>query len=135
MTSEVFHLRRGGAYLAEVGAGLALALRSSKSRLSVVAVARHRRSGMLFGDLRAIIFGPLLPPRQRELSNAPCQELNRAEIQNVISNHGHNSGLMETIQELFTMFGRCQAYVECYDRGRKGYQCEPLSTAYRWLCP
>jgi len=82
------------------GSCLAVPLLSSKGAVSLVAVARQKKSGMMFTSSDEIILEALSRVSQGALSNAQSHERNIAEIQRALNNHKYYTALLAVAQEL-----------------------------------
>lgn len=82
------------------GALIAVPLLTSKGQVSLVAVARQKRNGMMFTDSDEIILEALSRVSQGALSNAQSHERNIAEIQKALNNHKYYTALLAVAQEL-----------------------------------
>lgn len=82
------------------GSCLAVPLLSSKGVVSLVAVARQKKSGMMFTASDEIILEALSRVSQSALSNAQSHERNIAEIQKALNNHKYYTALLAVAQEL-----------------------------------
>lgn len=79
---------------------IAVPLLSSKGAVLLVAVARQKKSGMMFTESDEIILEALSRVSQGALSNAQSHERNIAEIQNALNNHKYYTALLTVAQEL-----------------------------------
>ena len=82
------------------GAVIAVPLLSSKGVVSLIAVARQKRNGMMFTDSDEIILEALSRVSQGALTNARSHERNIAEIQKAMNNHKYYTALLAVAQEL-----------------------------------
>ncbi|OHS99654.1 GAF domain containing protein [Tritrichomonas foetus] len=82
------------------GSLLAVPLVSSKGIVTLVAVARQKRSGMMFTSSDEIILEALSRVSSGALSNAQSHERNIAEIKKALSNHKYYTALLAVAQEL-----------------------------------
>ncbi|OHT12549.1 GAF domain containing protein [Tritrichomonas foetus] len=82
------------------GAVIAVPLLSSKGAVSLIAVARQKRNGMMFTDSDEIILEALSRVSQGALTNAQSHERNIAEIQKALNNHKYYTALLAVAQEL-----------------------------------
>ena len=82
------------------GSLLAVPLVSSKGVVSLVAVARQKRSGMMFTSSDEVILEALSRVSSGVLSNAQSHERNIAEIKKALSNHKYYTALLAVAQEL-----------------------------------
>lgn len=82
------------------GSLLAVPLVSSKGVVSLVAVARQKRSGMMFTSSDEVILEALSRVSSGVLQNAQSHERNIAEIKKALSNHKYYTALLAVAQEL-----------------------------------
>ena len=82
------------------GSLLAIPLVSSKGVVTLVAVARQKRSGMMFTSSDEIILEALSRVSSGALSNAQSHERNISEIKKALSNHKYYTALLAVAQEL-----------------------------------
>ncbi|KAK8844896.1 hypothetical protein M9Y10_021067 [Tritrichomonas musculus] len=79
---------------------IAVPLLSNKGVVLLVAVARQKKSGMMFTESDEIILEALSRVSQGALTNAQSHERNIAEIQNALNNHKYYTALLTVAQEL-----------------------------------
>ena len=82
------------------GPCLAVPLLNSKNAVSLVAVARQKKSGIMFTSSDEIILEALSRVSQGALANAQSHERNLAEIQKALNNHRYYTALLAVAQEL-----------------------------------
>jgi GAF domain-containing protein len=82
------------------GAVIAVPLLSSKGHVSLVAIARQKRNGVMFTDSDEIILEALSRVSQGALANAQSHERNIQEIQKALNNHKYYTALLAVAQEL-----------------------------------
>lgn len=82
------------------GSLLAVPLVNSKGAVTLVAVARQKRSGMMFTKSDEIILEALSRVSSGALSNAQSHERNLSEIKKTLSNHRYYTALLAVAQEL-----------------------------------
>ena len=82
------------------GSLLAVPLKNSKGNVTLVAVARQKRSGMMFTKTDEIMLEALSRVYSGALSNAQFHENNINNIQKAITNHKYYTALLAVAQEL-----------------------------------
>lgn len=82
------------------GAVIAVPLLSSKGGVSLIAVARQKKKGMMFTESDEIILEALSRISQGALTNAQSHERNIAEIDKARTNHKYYTALLTVAQEL-----------------------------------
>lgn len=82
------------------GSLLAVPLINSKGVVTLVAVARQKRSGMMFTSSDEIILEALSRVSSGALTNAQSHERNISEIKKALSNHKYYTALLAVAQEL-----------------------------------
>ncbi|EAY10267.1 GAF domain containing protein [Trichomonas vaginalis G3] len=82
------------------GPCLAVPLLGSKGTVSLVAVARQKKNGLMFTGSDEIILEALSRVSQGALANAQSHERNISEIQLALNNHKYYTALLAVAQEL-----------------------------------